>query len=254
MTRSWQTIDHSENARTGPSALGSRLAAPCALHERRRRPGRLSAPAKFFVVDLITEHEVETHQELAGESDPGLRPPAAVQDREVAAPQIVVRPGGKRSGLAQDPAQERVALLRNRPESVFVSRSIDGGSQADVAYDMLAVRKARHRPQDEHGCQGCEWTDARMGEPPPGARVRGDDGGDPLIELVDSLRQPGEQIETVIATTPGVRRQGQGVQSGEPMLGPQLRAERQALIETVLMTSMTQWVALQPIRSTGEAD
>src|SRR4029453_8884628 len=89
-----------------------------------RRPGRLahwhgrgqyegSAPpsAKLVIVDVIAEHDIEAHEQLAGESNAGLRPASAVHDGEVAAPQIVVGAGRQRSGLAEHPSQKGVALL-----------------------------------------------------------------------------------------------------------------------------------------------
>ena len=75
MSRSWQTIDHHENARTGPSASGSRWPLARGLHGRRDRPSGsrgTAPPAKFVVVNLVAEHDVEADEELAGERHSGL--------------------------------------------------------------------------------------------------------------------------------------------------------------------------------------
>ena len=90
MSRSSQTIDHLENARTGTSALGSGPRSGRALHDGHREwmgSGRLAAPPEFLVVNLIAQHDVETHEKLAGQGDLGLGPPPSMQDAEVAAPQ-----------------------------------------------------------------------------------------------------------------------------------------------------------------------
>ena len=114
-------------------------------------PGGSRAPAsaKLLVVDLIAEHDIETHEELTSEGDFRLGPAAAPQDREVATPKIVIRPRGQRSRLAQDPAQQRIPLLGDLAEVLFVGRGIDRGGQADVTDDMLAVREAGDGSQDE---------------------------------------------------------------------------------------------------------
>jgi len=78
VSRSWQTIDHLENARTGTSALGSDPRSGRALHDGHREvlaSGRGAAAPKFRVVNLIAQHDVETHKELAGQGDCGLGPP-----------------------------------------------------------------------------------------------------------------------------------------------------------------------------------
>jgi hypothetical protein len=132
MSRSWQTIDDPENARTGPSALGRRLATARALCDRHGRvlgAGGTAAPAELLIVDLITEHDIQAYEELAGQGHFGLRPPASLQDGEVAAPQIVIRPRGQGRRLAQHPAKERITLLGDLAEVVFVGRSVDRGAK-----------------------------------------------------------------------------------------------------------------------------
>src|SRR5215469_13798801 len=86
MSRSWQTIDHLENARTGTSALGSAPRSGRALHDGHREltwSRRPAATPKFLVVNLIAQHDVEAHEELAGQGDPGLGPPPSMHDAEV---------------------------------------------------------------------------------------------------------------------------------------------------------------------------
>src|SRR5262245_25650514 len=231
MSRSWQTMDDSENARTGPSALGSRPATARALPGRRRGPRRATASAKFLVVDVIAEHDVEAHQERPGEGHPGLGSSATVQYREGAAPQIVVRAGGEGGGLAEDPAEERVALLGDLAEALFVGGGVDGRGQADVTHDVLAVREAWERAQHQHGGERRQRTHPGMGEQEPGARIGGDLGRDSLVELVDPRRQSGEQLEAVIAASRGVREKSEGAQLRKTPLGPQGRAQGEALVE-----------------------
>ncbi len=149
MSRSSQTIDHLENARTGTSALGSGPRSGRALHDGHREwmgSGRPAAAPEFFVVNLIAQHDVETHEELAGQGDFGLGPAPSMEDAEVAAPQLVVRPGGERRGLAQHPPEQGVALLGDLAESLFVGGRVDRGGQADVAHDVLTIGEACEGP------------------------------------------------------------------------------------------------------------
>jgi hypothetical protein len=99
------------------------------------------------VVDLIAQHDVEANEQLAGEGDFRLGPSAAMEDREVAPPKIVVRARGEWGGLAKDPAEERVALFRDLAEALLVGRGVDRGRQADVTDDVLAVWKAPGGPR-----------------------------------------------------------------------------------------------------------
>src|SRR4029450_8785359 len=144
MSRSWQTIDHPENARTGPSVSGGRLAtarALCDCHGRVRCAGGAAAPAELLIVDLITKHDIQAYEELTGEGHLCFRPPASMQDCEVAAPKIVVRPRGQWRRLAQHPAKERITLLGDLAEVVFVGRSVDHAGQANVTTDIDAKRQ-----------------------------------------------------------------------------------------------------------------
>ena len=91
-------MDHVENARTGPSAWDRDAPAARVLGNddaSRLSAGSAPAPAELGVVHLITEHDIEAHEELAGDGHFGLGPAAAMQDGEVATPKIVVRAGAK---------------------------------------------------------------------------------------------------------------------------------------------------------------
>jgi hypothetical protein len=61
-----------------------------------RWAGSAPAPAKLLIIDLITKHDVETYEQLAGEGDFCLGPPASLQDGEIAAPKLVVRARSQR--------------------------------------------------------------------------------------------------------------------------------------------------------------
>jgi hypothetical protein len=51
------------------------------------------------------------------------------------------------------------------------------------------------------------------------------------VELVDTGREPGEQLKTLAAPLGRVRRQGERLQLGKAPLGPQRRAEGDAVVE-----------------------
>ena len=132
---------------------------------------------------------------------------------------------------APHPAEQGVALLGDLAESLFVGGRVDRGGQTDVAHDMLTIGEAREGAQDEHGGERRQGADSRMREQELDAGIGARDGGDVRVELVDPRRQPGEQRQAVIASARRVRGQGQGLQLGEPPLGPQRRVERQPLVE-----------------------
>ena len=150
-------------------------------------PGRSRAPAsaKLLIVDVIAEHDIETHKELTSEGDFRLGPAAPLQDGEVATPKIVIRTRGQRGRLAQDPAEERIPLFGDLAEVLFVGRGIDRRGQADVTDDMLAVREAGDGPQNEDRGQGGQGADPRMREQPSRLRMGVDDTFDLRVELVD---------------------------------------------------------------------
>jgi hypothetical protein len=85
----------------------------------------LATAAELVVVDLISQHDVEANEKLAGESDLRLGPSASMQDREVAPPKIVVRARSEWGGLAKYPAEEGVALFCDLAEALLVGRGVD---------------------------------------------------------------------------------------------------------------------------------
>jgi hypothetical protein len=180
---------------------------------------------------MITKHDVEPHKQFAGERDFCLGSAASMQNGEVAPPKVIVRASRKWSGLSEDPAEERAALLGDLAEMVFVGRSVNGGRQADVAHDVFAVREARDGPENKDRSECGQRTDTGMGQQEARARVGGSTGGDAIVQGVDPSRQPGKQLEIVVAAPCRVRGERQGPQLGKAALGPQGGAECQALIE-----------------------
>jgi len=233
MSRSRRTINDPENARTGTSALGSGPETR-ALHDGGhglRLLGRSATAAELVVVDTITEHDVKPDKKLAGERHFGLGSAASMQDGEVATAKVIVRASREGGRLTEDPAEERAALLGDLAEMVFVGRSVNGGSQADVAHDVFAVREARDGPEDEDRGECRQRTDAGMRQQQTRPWVGIGRGGDAIVQFVDPGGQPGEQFEIIVAASCRVRGQGEGVQLGQAALGPQGRAECQALIQ-----------------------
>lgn len=97
VSRSWRTINHPENARTGTSALGDR-AAPRARHDGRhtsRLLGCSATTAELVVIDAITEHDVEPDEEFTRERDFCLGSAASMQDGEVATAKVIVYARGE---------------------------------------------------------------------------------------------------------------------------------------------------------------
>jgi len=152
-------------------------------------------------------------------------------DGEIATAKVIVRAGREWSGLSEDPAEKRAALLGELAEVVVVGRSVNDGSQAAVAHDVFAVREARDGPEDEDRGEGRQRTDAGMRQQQTRPWVGIGRGGDAIVQFVDPGGQPGEQLEIIVAASCRVRGQGQGVQLGQAALGPQGRAEGQALIQ-----------------------
>jgi hypothetical protein len=68
-------------------------------------------------------------------------PAAAPEDRKVDTPETGVAPGCEWSRLAEHPAQERAALLADRPQPVLVRGRADGGHQPDVG-PLILLRMA----------------------------------------------------------------------------------------------------------------
>src|SRR5262252_9178871 len=117
----------------------------CALGDGDGRPRclpRAAAPPKLLIVDLIAQHDIQADEELAREGDLGLGPPAAMQDSEVTAPELVVGARGLGGRLAQHPAEKRVALLGDFAEMLLVGRGIDRRRQATNVADSCDQRSA----------------------------------------------------------------------------------------------------------------
>jgi hypothetical protein len=72
-----------------------------------------------------------------------------MHEGEVSPPEIGIHAGCMRGGLPEDDAEERAALLGDVAEMILVRGRIDGGRQADVADDVLAVVKAGHGSQHD---------------------------------------------------------------------------------------------------------
>src|SRR5262249_29003581 len=234
VSRSWQTINHPENARTGTSAVGSgqRSRRPSHGGDRyARSAAQLATTAKLVVVDVVAEHDVETNEELASERDFRLGTPTAIEHGKVPAAEIVVRARGQRRRLSEDPPEEGIALLRDLAEMLLVRRRVDRGRQADVTHKVLAVGETLDRAEDENRREGGQRADPGVREQQGGSRIGSSGRSDLSIEIVDPGGQPHEQIEVVVATARGVTGKDEAFEGGASTLRPQLGAERQAMAE-----------------------
>ena len=94
-------------------------------------PGRSRAPAsaKLFIVDLIAEHDIETHKELTSEGDFRLGSAAPLQDGEVATPKIVIRMRGQRGCLAQDQRRSAFPCLVILPRCCLSAEALIVGAK-----------------------------------------------------------------------------------------------------------------------------
>jgi hypothetical protein len=113
------------------------------------RAGSLSPSAELVIVDLIAQHDVEPDEQLSGDGDLRPGPPSSVENREIAALELGVRPDRVQGRLAEDPAEQGVALFGDPAESACVGGGIDGRRQADIADDVLAAGEAGDGAQDE---------------------------------------------------------------------------------------------------------
>src|SRR5260370_26961366 len=182
VSRSRATIDHSENARTGTAAPGPESSRAARALRASREDGlswrrEAAAAAELSVVNLIANHEEEADEELAGYGHAGLGATTAMDQRAVDPVQVVIGAGGQWGGLAEDPAEQRAALLGDLPQVAGVCRGAHGGGQADVAHDVLAPREAGGgAPGQERG--GCGvGVPARRGAQGAGAGSGGRRGG-----------------------------------------------------------------------------
>src|SRR5262245_34402249 len=153
--RSLWTINHPGNARTGTVAVGSRRSRwPCDLDLPGSGHGGSAARAalaELGVIDLVAQHDIETNEQPPSQGNFGLGAPATMEHGEVHALEVAIRPRREGSRLAEDPSEQRAALLTDAAEAVLVCGGVDGRRQADVANHVLAVWEALHGAEDEHG-------------------------------------------------------------------------------------------------------
>lgn len=165
--------DHGQlgNARTGTRALGTE--APPASSRRASGPHedlalglgeapRLAPATEFIVVNLVTQHDIEAHEQLPGDGDFRFRPSVPIQHRAVQAFEVGIGADGDVAGLAQHEAEQGVPLLRDVAQPVLVRRRVHRRRQPDVTHDVLAGREALHGSEDQDGA-------ARSTRPPRGA-------------------------------------------------------------------------------------
>ncbi len=187
MSRSRATIDHSENARTGTAAPGPESSRAARALRASREDGlswrrEAAAAAELSVVNLIANHDEEADEELAGYGHAGLGATTAMDQRAVDPVQVVIGAGGQWGGLAEDPAEQRAALLCDLPQVAGVCRGAHGGGQADVAHDVLAPREAGGGAQDQDGGEGGEGAHARMSQQEAGTGMGVGRGGNAAVQ------------------------------------------------------------------------
>src|SRR5262245_22572265 len=111
--------DH-ESLRARPhwnACLGTRDSVRAAL--RRGEGGSPTpAPAELVIVDLIAQHDEQSHQQLPGDGDFGLGASTPMDEPEVGSLEIGIHAGRMRSGLTEGEAEERAALLGDVPEMI----------------------------------------------------------------------------------------------------------------------------------------
>ena len=108
VSRSWQTINHPENARTGTCAIGPTPRRGVALRRAERRDscadaGGSATTAEFLVVNLITEHDVEANEQPAREGDFRLRASPPAQNARVATLEIGIALARRAGRLGRAP-------------------------------------------------------------------------------------------------------------------------------------------------------
>ena len=93
----------------------------------RRRAAATSA--EFGVVNLIAHHDEEANEQLAGDGHAGLGATAAMDQRAVDTVQVVIGASGQGSGLAEDPAEQRAALLGDLPQMTVSAEALTAGAK-----------------------------------------------------------------------------------------------------------------------------
>src|SRR5438105_13158239 len=129
-------MNYPEHARTGTNAVGGSRQAVTSL---RRDRGRPAPPTELVIVDLITQHNEQPHEELAGDGDFGVGTPAAMHEREVGALEVGIHARGMRGGLPEGKAVEGAGARGDVAQMILIGRGVKGRGPADVADDVLAV-------------------------------------------------------------------------------------------------------------------
>src|SRR5262245_17923513 len=125
-----------------------------------------SAPAELGIVDLITQHDEQADEELAGDRDLRFGAPPPVHEGEVRALEVGIHPRRMRGSLPEGEAEKGAALLGDVAEMMFIRRSIDSRGEANVADHVFAVREPRHGAQHDDGGQGRQGPDAGVSDEP----------------------------------------------------------------------------------------
>jgi hypothetical protein len=189
------------------------------------------APAELVVVDLVAQHNEQSHEQLPGDGDFGFGTPAPMHDREVGSLEVDIHAGRMRRGLPEGETEERAALLGDVAEVIFVGGRIQGGGQSDVADHVLAVGEAGHGPQHDDGGKRGHGPDAGMGDQTQSIGVRQGRRCDRVVERTDLHVESCQQFETLITALRGVRGQREGLQLCQAGLAEQLGATGESVVE-----------------------
>src|SRR5213593_2645034 len=108
-------MNYPEHARTGTNAVGGSRQAVTSL---RRDRGRPAPPTELVIVDLVTQHNEQPHEQLAGDGDFGFGAPAPMHESEVGSLEVGIHAGGMRGGLPEGEAEQRAALLGDVAEVI----------------------------------------------------------------------------------------------------------------------------------------
>ena len=210
-----------EHARTGTSAVGRSIQSAASL---RGGGSQTSPPAELVIVDLVTQHNEEPHEQLPGDRDLGFGAPAPMDEGAVGALEVGIQAGRIRGGLPEGEAEERAALLGDVAEVIFVGGGVEGGGQADMADHVLAVVEAGHGAQHDDGGQSRQGPDTWVGDEAGGIGVGQGRRCDRVVELTDLRVESREQLEALIPALRGVRGQREGVQLRQAGLVQELGA------------------------------
>jgi len=126
--------------------------------------GRRTSPTEFFVIDLITQHDVEPDGQLARHGHLGGSSSSTKGQAAVGAPQSRIEPAGGLRGLDQQKAQQTIALLGEPAKVLSPAAGFFLRNQSHIAGDVLGVREALHRSQDQHRAQRRQRPHAGMSQ------------------------------------------------------------------------------------------